>query len=73
MKFAACMAFSFIIFFHIPLVKFFNIVYIYIYIYIYICIYMIGNVDQLLALLYAFKIFIYIEYSKTYNFVQNLL
>jgi len=30
---------------------------------------MIGNVDQLLALLYAFKIFIYIEYFKTYHFV----
>jgi len=31
----------------------------------------IGNVDQLLALLYAyaFKIFIYIEYSKTHHFV----
>jgi len=29
----------------------------------------IGNVDQLLALLYVFKIFIYLEYSKTYHFV----
>ena len=29
----------------------------------------IGNVDQLLVLLYAFKIFIYIEYFKTYHFV----
>ena len=29
----------------------------------------IGIVDQLLALLYAFKIFIYIEYFKTYHFV----
>jgi len=30
---------------------------------------MIGIVDQLLALLYAVKIFIYIEYFKTYHFV----
>ena len=29
----------------------------------------VGNVNQLLALLYAFKIFIYIEYFKTYHFV----
>jgi len=30
---------------------------------------MIGNVDQLIALLYGFKIFIYIECFKTYHLV----
>jgi len=32
-------------------------------------VFLLGKVDQLLALLYAFKIFIYIEYFKTYHFV----
>jgi len=34
---------------------------------------MIGNVDQLLAQLYAFKIFIYIEYFKIKQILNKVI